>query len=69
MTTCPFCLDSMAARSARQLANRKANMADAPQVAVHPCPRCGGTEWATTDWMVEPDPPNLLRRFLDWISQ
>jgi len=67
MTTCPFCLDHMAARSARQLANRKANMADAPHITVAPCPTCGGIEWATTDGMVEPDRPSRLRRFWNWM--
>ena len=69
MTTCPFCLDTMAARSAAQLTNRKGNMADHPAISLSACPKCGGTEWATTDYMVEPDPPSLLRRFINWIRK
>jgi hypothetical protein len=66
MTTCPFCLDNMAARTSRQLAIRKSDMARVPNATVHPCPYCGGTEWATTDYMVDPDPPSLWKRFVGY---
>ena len=57
MTTCPFCLDNMAARSERQLMVRRANIDSCPHVLLSTCPQCHGTEWATTDYMVDPDPP------------
>ncbi|KRQ99313.1 hypothetical protein [Bradyrhizobium valentinum] len=66
MAVCSFCLDRFAARSAHQTAVQQANIASAPDVSVAPCPSCSGTEWAVTDYMVKPEPPqpSLLRRVL-----
>lgn len=53
MTICPECRP-WAATTHRQLLNRIENMANSPgDITVHPCPKCGGTEWAITDEMVE----------------
>lgn len=57
MTTCPFCLDHMAARAVGQLEIRRNQIEHFPSVQISPCPQCHGVEWATTDYMVEPDPP------------
>jgi hypothetical protein len=53
MTTCSFCLDKMAARSEYQLADRKVCMRTSPKIKLSKCPYCEGTEWATTNAMVE----------------
>jgi hypothetical protein len=55
MTTCPYCLMT-AARSHRQLQNRLRNIKKFSDVKVFECPKCGGTEWTTTEAMVEPEP-------------
>jgi hypothetical protein len=55
MTTCPYCL-ATAARSHRQLQNRLRNIKKFSDMKVFECPKCGGTEWTTTEAMVEPEP-------------
>ena len=55
MTTCPYCLTT-AARSHRQLQNRLRNIKKFSDLKVFECPKCGGTEWTTTEAMVEPEP-------------
>jgi hypothetical protein len=45
-----------AARSHRQLQNRLRNIKKFSDVKVFECPKCGGTEWTTTEAMVEPEP-------------
>jgi hypothetical protein len=69
--SCSYCLGTMAARTADQLRIRKTNMQRAPQVKVGPCPRCGGTGWATTDLMTKPVPrsprPSILRKLSSWL--
>src|SRR5260370_39698384 len=55
MTTCPYCLMT-AARGHRQLQNRLRNIKKFSDVKVFECPKCGGTEWTTTEAMVEPEP-------------
>ncbi len=45
---CPFC-KLWAATSWRQWKIRQERMRAAPDVAVHPCPRCGGTAWAAIE--------------------
>jgi hypothetical protein len=54
MTTCPYCLMT-AVRSHRQLQNRLRNIKKFSDVKVFECPKCGGTEWTTTEAMVEPE--------------
>ena len=51
MTICPQC-KPWAATTHRQLINRVTNMTDNASVKVHPCPNCGGTEWAITDALI-----------------
>jgi hypothetical protein len=45
-----------AARSHRQLQNRLRNIKKFSDVKAFECPKCGGTEWTTTEAMVEPEP-------------
>jgi hypothetical protein len=45
-----------AARSHRQLQNRLRNIKKFSDVRVFECPKCGGTEWTTTEAVVEPEP-------------
>lgn len=51
MTLCTNCRP-WAATTRGQLINRVENMAESASFNVHPCPKCGGTEWAITDEMV-----------------
>jgi hypothetical protein len=60
MTTCAFCLGKMAARSQKQLDTRLRNIEGMPDVMLSACPRCGGTEWATTTQMIEKPKQSLL---------
>jgi len=52
MTICPKC-KPWAATTHRQLNNRIANMVHSTDVQNHRCPKCGGTEWAVTDAMIQ----------------
>ena len=61
MTICREC-KPWAATTRRMLANRIANMIDGGQeVTIHRCPKCGGTEWATTDRYVASDGEAWMR--------
>lgn len=57
MAVCSYCLDYLAPKSRYQLEIRKANMAQIPESSIMPCPRCSGTEWATTGAAIEPGAP------------
>ncbi len=56
MPTCPHCLQT-APRSREKLEIRLRNIARHPEISIAPCPRCGGTDWATTEEMIEIKPP------------
>lgn len=45
-TICEFC-DKWTAATQMQHQNRMRNMRNSPDVSPHPCPRCGGTFWAS----------------------
>ena len=53
MTICPEC-KPWAATTHRQFANRIGNMVHSgSDVKIHPCPNCGGIDWALTDMMIQ----------------
>lgn len=64
--TCANC-EGWAARSMQQLKNRLANMQEHPEVQLHQCPKCGMTDWATTEEFVEkPSAEGPLRSLIDY---
>ena len=44
--TCPTCA-SWTAKTWADHDHRMRNIRDVPNASVHPCPSCGGTDWAT----------------------
>jgi len=70
MTLCPECRP-LAATTHRQLSNRIGNMVHNSDVTVHPCPKCGGTEWAISDDMIKEDESIETRGWgyvITWLS-
>lgn len=65
---CPACRD-LCARTEAQLENRRLNISLMPKVHPYPCTSCGGTDWATTDAMVAPEPPSMWRRLVDALGK
>ena len=63
MTMCPYCRE-MAPRSHDQLRNRLDKIDRHPEITVWECPRCGGTEWATTDTYFAVSMPGRVAQFL-----
>lgn len=49
---CPNCAP-MFATTREQLDQRLKNMAQVPGAQVHPCDKCGGTDWATSHEMIK----------------
>lgn len=52
--TCPTC-SAWCATSTKKLAIRLKNISDAPDIGPHPCPQCGGIDWAISTSMIEPE--------------
>ena len=60
-TTCEFC-EKWIAKTTRQFNNRLANMRAVPGAEVCPCPKCGGTYWASKP----PLPEEIKVHDIDW---
>lgn len=63
--TCPACMQ-WCATSEKQLSTRMKNITGAPEVQAHPCPACGGTDWATTREMIQEEAPRS--RLPSWLK-
>jgi hypothetical protein len=53
--TCSKCVPLCATTEAI-LANRLKRMAETPSATVHPCPHCGGIDWATSREQIKAEP-------------